>query len=309
VYQAKDFIETAQGLLFAVVMAGVEAGKVRCFLRYIQINQHWQKVNTDTANHYLAAHFPQYLFYSNQLDAELHGVELSQILSHYSPQKSLQTLLQQVPSDSVIADLQQLCGLLAKQGIDLQHMGITGSCLLGLQNHHSDIDLVCYHRSEFQRLRDVVQSLIASNDCQNLADADWLEAYQRRNCDLSLDDYIWHEQRKYNKALINQRKFDLSLLVPSQLPPSGEFQKLGPIELQAKVIDDQFSFDYPAEYWIDDAEIERVVCFTATYNGQALNGEQIAIAGQLEQDHFGAKRIVVGSNREAQGEYIKVIYG
>ena len=307
-YQAKDFIETTQGLLFAVVMAGVEAGKVRCFLRYIQIDQHWQKVNTETANQYLVTNFPQYLFYSNQLDAQLHGVELSQIVSHYSPQKSLQILLQQVPNDPVIADLQQLCGLLVEQGIDLQQIGITGSCLLGLQNHHSDIDLVCYHRSEFQRLRNVVQSLIASNDCQNLADADWLEAYQRRNCDLSLDDYIWHEQRKYNKALINQRKFDLSLLVPSQTA-NCQFQKLGLIKLQAKVIDDQFSFDYPAEFLIDDAEIERVVCFTATYSGQAVNGEQIAIAGQLEQDQFGAKRVVVGSNREAEGEYIKVIHG
>jgi predicted nucleotidyltransferase len=308
VYQAKDFIETAQGLLFAVVMAGVEAGKVRCFLRYIQIDQHWQKVNTDIANQYLQTNFPQYLFYSNQLDAELHGVELSQIVSHYSPQKSLQSLLQQVPSDQVIADLQQLCGLFAKQAIDLQQIGITGSCLLGLQNHNSDIDLVCYDRTEFHRLRNVVQSLIASNDCQDLADADWLEAYQRRNCDLSLDDYIWHEQRKYNKALINQRKFDLSLLVPSQ-SVNQQFQKLGMIELQAKVIDDQFSFDYPAEFLIDDPEIKRVVCFTATYNGQAFNAEQVAIAGQLEQDQFGVKRVVVGSNREALGEYIKVIHG
>ncbi len=307
-YQAKDFIETTQGLLFAVVMAGVEAGKVRCFLRYIQIDQHWQKVNTDIANQYLQTNFPQYLFYSNQLDAELHGVELSQIVSHYSPQKSLQSLLQQLPSDQVIADLQQLCGLFAEQAIDLQQIGITGSCLVGLQNHHSDIDLVCYDRTEFHRLRNVVQSLIASNDCQDLADADWLEAYQRRNCDLSLDDYIWHEQRKYNKALINQRKFDLSLLVPSQ-SVNQQFQKLGMIELQAKVIDDQFSFDYPAEFLIDDPEIERVVCFTATYNGQAFNGEQVAISGQLEQDQFGVKRVVVGSNREALGEYIKVIYG
>jgi predicted nucleotidyltransferase len=52
-----------------------------------------------------------------------------------------------------------------------------------------------------------------------------------------------------------------------------------------------------------------VVCFTATYNGQAFNAEQVAIAGQLEQDQFGVKRVVVGSNREALGEYIKVIHG
>lgn len=33
-YQAKDFVATDQGLIFAVVADGVEDGKVLCFLRY-----------------------------------------------------------------------------------------------------------------------------------------------------------------------------------------------------------------------------------------------------------------------------------
>jgi len=33
----------------------------------------------------------------------------------------------------------------------------------------------------------------------------------------------------------------------------------------------------------------------------------IEIAGMLEEDEYGNQRIVVGSSREAQGEYIKVI--
>jgi hypothetical protein len=36
-------------------------------------------------------------------------------------------------------------------------------------------------------------------------------------------------------------------------------------------------------------------------------GETIEIAGMLEEDEHGNQRIVVGSSREAQGEYIKVI--
>jgi predicted nucleotidyltransferase len=32
---AKDFIETAEGLIFAVVERGVEDGKALCFLRYV----------------------------------------------------------------------------------------------------------------------------------------------------------------------------------------------------------------------------------------------------------------------------------
>ena len=74
-----------------------------------------------------------------------------------------------------------------------------------------------------------------------------------------------------------------------------------------RVIDDKKAFHYPAEWLIDHEEIQAVVCFTATYTGQAVNGEWIEVAGLLEQTSLGQKRLVVGSNREAPGEYIKVV--
>lgn len=305
-YQAKDFIETAEGLVFAVVEAGLEQQTIRCFLRYIAINGHWQKVASDEANRYLSQHYPQYLFYSAQLDARLHGVEHNAVIKQYSPRSGLARLLRQPAEDAVIADLQALCQLFAEYGIDSQELGITGSCLIGMQNHNSDLDLVLYQRDSFQQIRAVVQYLIADNHCQALDDQDWLASYQRRGCDLSLDDYIWHEQRKYNKALFRQRKFDLSLV--SVGLEQSSFHKLGTIQLAAKVVDDQFGFDYPARFMLDHPSISSVVSFTATYSGQAQTGEFIQIAGQLEQDHKGEQRIVVGSNREALGEYIKVIH-
>jgi len=77
--------------------------------------------------------------------------------------------------------------------------------------------------------------------------------------------------------------------------------------LQCRVIDDARGFDYPAEFKIDHQQIGSIVSFTATYTGQAVNGERVAVSGMLEQSEFGVKRIVVGSSREAHGEYIKVI--
>jgi len=51
----------------------------------------------------------------------------------------------------------------------------------------------------------------------------------------------------------------------------------------------------------------RSVCYTATYTGQAEQGERIEVAGQLEVSNTGLVRILVGSSREAEGEYIKVL--
>jgi uncharacterized protein len=306
-FNAKDFIETDEGLLFAVVADGVEGDKVLCFLRYRHWQGRWQKVGTDDANQYLQQHFPYYLHYSQIIDASLHAVEQARIIRHYRPQTILKELLNGPPADTIVEDLQQLCQLLQHGGVDLQYFGVTGSMLIGMQNHASDIDLVCYDRDVFHRARNVVQALIAQDRCQALNDADWLSAYQRRACDFAFDEYIWHEQRKYNKAMINQRKFDLSLTGVSGTPEPAKYRKLGHVRIETTVIDATHSFDYPAKFVIDHPEIDAVVCFTATYNGQALDGECIVVAGQLEEGENGGQRIVVGSKREAIGEFIKVI--
>lgn len=307
-YRAKDFIQTRQGLLFAVVADSLDQNKVLCFLRYVCLNGLWRKVNTDEANALLNTLHPDFLYYSNRLDAHLHAVSESLITQHYQPTAELSRLLRQETDDKVIKDLQGLCGLLIANQLDLNHFGVTGSILVGMQNHASDMDLVCYDRETFHQTRHVIQALIAKDQCQVLNQDDWLSSYQRRACgDFALDEYIWHEQRKYNKAIFNQRKFDLSLLAPAANLNLKQFQKAGFVRIQADVIDDSLGFDYPAEFGISDPDIKHVVCFTATYTGQAKVGERIDVAGQLEIDDQGQQRIVVGSSREAIGEYIRVL--
>ncbi|CAG1022387.1 hypothetical protein MTYM_01678 [Methylococcales bacterium] len=306
-YRSKDFIDTGQGLLFAVVADGVEQGKVLCFLRYLHFGGQWQKVTTDHANEFLDWYYPEYLHYSPVLDAHLHAVDQERVVGHYRPRVVLREILQQESRDPVVNDLRALSELLRSNQLDLDQFGVTGSILVGMQNHGSDIDLVCYDRDQFHRARNVIQALIAKDHCQTLNDDDWLSAYQRRACDFALDEYIWHEQRKYNKAIFNQRKFDLSLLAPRPVGDQRSFRKAGFVRVQSEVIDDNLGFDYPAEFVLNHPEIEAVVCFTATYVGQAKVGERVEVAGQLEIDDQGRRRVVVGSSREAIGEYIRVL--
>lgn len=306
-FKAKDFIETADGLIFAVVSDALEAGKVLCFLRYVLADGRWRKVDTEQANTALDRRFPHYRHFSQRLEAHLHAVPVPAIVRHFQPWVVLQTLLARVPVDPVVADLHHLCDLMNRRGLAMDQFGITGSLLVGLQKHSSDIDLVCYDREMFHRARQLIEVLIAEDALQALNDDDWLSAFQRRACDFALDDYIWHEQRKYNKAMINQRKFDLSLVMPSLEHGNRPYRKLGWVQIEAEVSDDEFGFDYPARFAIKHPEIDTVVCFTATYCGQAQQGEWISVAGQLEVGPDGGRRIVVGSTREALGEFIKVL--
>ena len=307
IFLPKSFIETAEGLLFAIVAEGLEVGKVRCFLRYVRHeNGQWRKVQTDEANDLLTKNHPDYCFHSPEFDAFLHAVSVEKIATHHQPTQRLKQLLENSPSDEIENDCADLCRLFEQTEVDLNHFGVTGSLLIKQQKESSDIDLVCYDNATFHQCRAVVGDLIKQNLLADLNENDWRESYDRRDCDLSFEEYVWHERRKANKGLINGRKFDLSL-VESDEQNSKTYKKLGVTVLKATVSDDTRAFCYPAEFKISHPTIQRVVCFTATYTGQAIAGEMIEISGQIEQDEFGNQRIVVGSSREAPGECIKVV--
>lgn len=306
-FQSKDFIQTKEGLVFAVVEQGLENGKVLCFLRYKPTGDCWQKLATAEANQFLHQYCPQYLFFSAVKSAPLHAVSVADICIHHQPIQRLQQILVKPNPDIIEQDLIALCQLLQAGGIQLHGLGVTGSLLLGAQQIGSDIDLLVYDSKLFHRLRKLIKKMLAEGKLQPLDKLAWIDSYQRRQGDLSYAEYVWHEQRKYNKALINRRKFDLSLNAQARELASISYQKQGPIIIQTSVIDDQYAFDYPAKLIIDHQDITEVVCYTATYTGQAEQGETIEVSGQMEASSTGQTRILVGSSREAQGEYIKVI--
>lgn len=259
------------------------------------------------ANAFLKQHYPEYLHYSSFLDAQLHAVAIGSIVKHHQPKRQLQLLMLKNQKDIIEDDFFQLCVLFTEQGLNLTQIGITGSLLVGLQKQSSDIDLVCYERAVFHQCRAITQELIKLGKLQELSNKDWHESYRRRSCELSFAEYVWHERRKANKAVINGRKFDLNFIDASFRSQAINYQKIGAMTLQCKVIDDARAFDYPAEFKIDHEQFDTVVCFTATYTGQAIKGEIVEVSGIIEQTMQGLKRIVVGSTREAQGQYIKVI--
>lgn len=307
-YLPKDFIETAEGLVFAVVENSLEQGKVLCFLRYISLNVQWKKVNTEQANQFLANNFPHYLYFSPFKEAHLHAVALDNISKHHQPRARLKKLLSDNARDDVENDLILLCYLLKKQGFNLDDVGVTGSILIGAQKNNSDIDLIFYSRETFNFARQIIQKLIIQEECFELSDKDWHDSYDRRSCDLSYEEYLWHEKRKINKAVINQRKFDLSFVLETeQNILSLQYKKLNSVLLKVQITDDSRAFDYPAEFFIQHKKIKSIISYTATYTGQAKTGEWVEVAGLLEESSEGVLRIVVGSSREACGEHIKVI--
>jgi len=304
-YLPRDFIETAEGLVFAVVDGLPEDGKVLSFLRYAAAG----KVSTDAANALLRERHPHYLHHSARLDARLHAVPIVNVRRHHRPRAKLREILAREPVDAVEAKLQRLVALLVEGGLPVEAVGVTGSLLIGRQTPGSDLDLVVYGREHFFRARAMVRALVEADRLGDL-DADaWREAYRRRGCELDYAEFLRHERRKGNKGMVEGTKFDLALIAEGDaLPgPPAAWRKTGQALIRARVLDDARAFDQPARYLVDHPDIAEILSFTHTYAGQAQTGEWIEAAGAVESSDDGRQRLVVGSSREAPGEFIRVL--
>jgi predicted nucleotidyltransferase len=300
----RDFIETSEGLLFAVVDGTIEDGKVLGFLRYGPGG----KLNTAAANALLRDAYPKYLHHSIRLDADLHAVPLAAIARHHLPRQRAAELLRLGATDAIEGKLVRLLTLLLEGGLPAESLGVTGSLLIGRQNRRSDLDVVVYGRGNFFQALARVSALVEAGLLDELDGPAWRDAYDRRACSLSDQEYYWHERRKGNKGLIEGTKFDLALIaLEVDEQPQAIWHKTGTAIVQARVLDDTRAYDQPARYSIDHPEIGEVQSFTQTYAGQAKTGETIEAAGKVEASNDGRKRLVVGSNREALGEFIRVI--
>ena len=116
-----------------------------------------------------------------------------------------------------------------------------------------------------------------SGAISNLDKSLWEDTYHRRDCALDFKTYVFHEKRKFNKFIINNTKVDINLILfPEEtVQDTGPHQKQGMKVIEATVVDDSQSFDMPARYYLDDSELPELVCYTATYFGQAMQGEHI----------------------------------
>jgi len=184
-------------------------------------------------------------------------------------------------------------------------LGCTGSRLLGLEAASSDIDLVVYG-SDFFRARETLREAIGNGRVDGLSPEMWRTVYAKREPEIPFPVFLLHELRKWNRGEIGGTYFDL-LYTRSYDDLEGAAtrpgERMGRKPLEARVTDAAHAYDTPASYLVDHAEVSRILSFTHTYSGQALDGETVEACGVLEE-HGDELWLVVGTTRTARGEYI-----
>lgn len=273
---------------------------IRSMLRYVPDPEgerasegvRYRKMDFDQAFEFLREARPEYV-------QDVHVVPEEDVLSFYRPDRELPRVAKKSPK------VGKIVSILKEGGLFQESMGITGSWVVGLQGPSSDIDFVVYG-SAWWRARDLISKAKNEGQIQELNDATWKKIYAKRVPEIGYEEFVLHEKRKGNRGLVDGTYFDLlftrdwSEIKGAHLPG----KKVGPRKIEAVVEEADFAFDNPAVFKIDHEEIEEILCYTHTYAGQALPGETIEASGVVEETEQGL-RLVVGTTREAKGEWIR----
>ena len=313
----RDFIETVDGLIFSCVSYHHPARRCLAFLRYYpdaggereRDGESYSKISSTAMSYdFLEEKFPDYVF--SHEGSKLQGVPIDRVKKIHRPEDRLAEICAGPESP-----LEKKITRLSETFIDIpqNRKGITGSVLVGLDTLSSDIDFVIYGVQNHNKAREIFETS-ANSELRELKEEEWRRSYEKRftgHDALSFEEYLWHERRKWHKGTIGGIIFDILLVrdLGEIGPAPRPYERKEKITIECTVKDATFAFDSPSVYKVEygDERIKEVLSYTHTYAGQAFDGEKIEVCGFLEEAHDGKCRVIVGTNREAVGEYIKVI--
>lgn len=293
----RDFIEDKDGCLYAVSAYDNEK-KAGCVLRYVPDDEgervspegvRYKKYDFEPAFEYIKKHKPEYL-------DVVHRVPLTDIKRVLKPEEEIEKI---IAGDKRVLKLSEIFS------VPKMTFGCTGSLLCGLENEASDIDMVIYGDYWFLAQKNLIKA-VKAGEVDALSDKMWEKVYYKRVPEIDYETFVLHEMRKWNRGEIDGTYFDLLFTRGYDSLSSVVIKKgkvIGKKTVEAKVTDASLSFDSPAVYVIEHPEISKVLSFTHTYSGQALSGETIEACGVVE-DMGDEKWLIVGTTREAKGEYI-----
>lgn len=295
----RDFVMTADNCIYAV--SGYENEKrAECILRYVPTEDgdrtsclnglRYRKYDFADAFAWVKEHKPEYLDL-------VHRVPLEDIVRVLKPEEQAASIAERNARASRLFSLFDL---------PAGSFGCTGSLVAGLENKASDIDMVVYG-SHWFAAREKLMKLTAEGKIPAMSEEMWKKVYTKRQPDISFDDFVLHEARKFNRGEFEGTYFDILYSRGydnlHSVPPITLGTKTKKMTIEAKVTDASLAFDSPGIYKVEHEEIDYVLSFTHTYIGQCFTGETLEAKGVVEE-HGDQNWLIVGTTREAHGEYI-----
>ena len=318
-----DYIETAEGLMFAVKGLLHPRGRVIAYLRYVPDSRgerclgdrRYRRVyDLEETTELLRRRYPRYLNYVGRLGLTLQAVPRDRIAWVYRPRERLRALMLHPETELEETAASFASAISLESIVPLDDLGISGSVLVGLAAPSSDIDLIAYGRETGRRVYGALRRL--REGCE------WISPYDRRTVgkvlrarwgDTGLDlERLWDiEIGKALHGLVSGRDYFVRLV---KGPEESEAlsRPLGKMRLRAVVIDARDSIFTPCTYGVSDCimlngarlrEVSELVSFRGKFTEQAREGDAIEARGTLEEVTRGSGttyRVMLS----AKGDYL-----
>jgi predicted nucleotidyltransferase len=299
-----DYIETVEGLLFAVKGVHHPPGLTIAYLRYMP-NPKGERVRNgrrydrlydlEHTEDILRRNYPQYLNRIEKKSLILQSVPSKYILKIYHPREKLREIIEK-PEGDLQKTIAKLAESLQNKGIPRKAIGVSGSPLIDLEGPDSDVDLIVYGmengRKAYESLRELRR------------ETDWITAYDEENvkgvvrsrwADTGLDFQKLgsSEVQKILHGRVENRDYFIRLL---KLPPEVEIEDhsrpLNVVKLKARITDAEEAIYAPCSYLIEDCEYpdsrglpiaSQLLSYRGKFTEQAEKGDLVEVRGTLEE--------------------------
>jgi predicted nucleotidyltransferase len=317
-YYEGDYIQTTDGLFFAVKGSRHPDGYVVGILRYLPDpndgrvldDVKYKRVyDIGSTTEYLRENHPEYVNYFPRIGIKLQSVPVSKIARYYEPRERLNVILSNPESEveRILADFVNV--LSEKSGLSTCSFGVSGSLLIGLQTEGSDIDINVYGQEEARRVYDSLIELRETLEWVKPLEGELFDSVLESrwgDTGLSLDLFSRIESSKVLHGTVHGREYFVRLLIPDDDYVSKPIKRA---TIKARVTDASKSIFNPCIYGVSQVsgDSENQVTELKSYRGkfaeQVHDGDMVEARGNIEKVH-GEDGVYYRLIMGASGDYL-----
>ncbi len=307
------YIETPEGLLFAVKGLSHPERLVIAYLRYVpdpegdrvKDTRRYRRVyELDETDEFLRRNYPHYLNTVESKNLTLQSVPIEKISRVYSPKERLRTLLERQESELEEATAEFVHALSYESGVSYNDLGVSGSILLELARETSDIDLIVYGIEAGRKVYNALKRLRAIGNWVRPYDSETVRKIVRArwgDVGLELDKMYPIEARKVLHGLVDGKDYFVRLVwKPWEFEQEAFSRPHKKVVVRAGVVGSEESIFTPCIYTVNECshvhpsqgpDVEQLVSYRGKFTEQAGEGDVVEARGTLEEAIYPDRKI------------------
>lgn len=269
-------------------------------------------------HNYVMNMYRRYVKFDDFYGRDVVVVPLNDIVSVYNPIEKLKEISSlKIDSDPVLKDVKDMV-LDIIDSTKVKDVGVSGSVLVDLYKHSSDIDVVVYGMENGLRVYKYLSEVIDRDArYRRYTVSDIHELFHRRSLEtpIAFEQLVKQESRKVLEGFFRGREYFIRLVkYPWEEPSYGSYRcvKLGKTLAKLRVIDDKESIYTPCRYRVelleivkgDRVDIEEIYSLRGRFAEVARQDDVVIAFGTIERIEMSNGKIYHRLYLGDEGDYL-----